>query len=348
MAVQKNINKNMSNLFKKAALLTDIHFGLKSNSQLHNNDCLNFVNWFIKTAKEENCETCIMLGDWHNNRSAINIVTLNYSLTALELLGSAFERVFFIPGNHDLYYRDKRDIQSAEWAKHIPNIEIVNDFYTEGDVSFVPWLVGDDHKKIKKINAKYMFGHFELPHFYMNAMIQMPDHGELKREHVSHVDHLFSGHFHKRQTNNNITYIGNCFPHNYADASDDNRGMGILEWGHDIEYRSWSEQPTYRVLNLSTLIDQADTILKPNMHCRVNIDINISYEEASFIKETFVTNYNLRELTLIPVKTATNNIDISTDNISFESIDTIVTSQITNITSDNYNPSLLLDIYRHL
>jgi DNA repair exonuclease SbcCD nuclease subunit len=155
----------MANLFKKAAVLTDIHFGLKSNSATHNDDCLNFVKWFIETAKAEDCDTCFMTGDWHNNRAAINIVTLNYSLTALELLGKAFDRVFFIPGNHDLYYRDKRDIQSAEWARHIPNIEIINDFYKEGDVSIVPWLVGDDHKKLGKIEAKYMFGHLELPHF---------------------------------------------------------------------------------------------------------------------------------------------------------------------------------------
>ena len=42
----------MSDLFKKAACLTDIHFGLKSNSSVHNQDCEDFVDWFIKTAKE--------------------------------------------------------------------------------------------------------------------------------------------------------------------------------------------------------------------------------------------------------------------------------------------------------
>jgi hypothetical protein len=338
----------MSNLFKKAAFLTDIHFGLKSNSHTHNKDCINFIKWFIRTAKEEECDTCFMLGDWHNNRAAINIVTLNYSLTALELLGQAFDRVFFIPGNHDLYYRDKRDIQSAEWAKHIPNIEVVNDFYEEGDVSIVPWLVGDDHKKIHKINAKYMFGHFELPNFYMNAMVKMPEHGELKNEHFGHVDHVFSGHFHKRQSGKNITYIGNCFPHNYADAGDDDRGMTILEWGKSPIFKSWPDQPRYRVFNLSNLLNNADSLLSPNMHCRVNIDIDISYEEASFIKETFVGTYNLRELTLNPIKNIDVGESIMLGNIAFESIDTIVTTQLTGITSDHYDLNLLLDIYRHL
>jgi hypothetical protein len=289
-----------------------------------------------------------MLGDWHNNRAAINIVTLNYSLTALELLGKAFDRVIFIPGNHDLYYRDKRDIQSAEWARHIPNIEIVNDFYSEGDVAIVPWLVGDDYKKIPKMNAKYMFGHFELPHFFMNAMVQMPEHGELRGEHFGHVDHMFSGHFHKRQTSKNITYIGNAFPHNYADAGDDERGMMILTWGEQPKFHAWPDQPKYRVYNLSDMLRTPETLLLPSMHCRVNIDVDITYEEATFIKETFVGTYNLRELTLIPVKNMDIGQDIQLGNIQFESIDTIVTNQLTNINSDHYDPKLLLDIYRHL
>ena len=36
----------MSNLFKKAAVCTDIHWGLKSNSLQHNLDCDQFIDWF--------------------------------------------------------------------------------------------------------------------------------------------------------------------------------------------------------------------------------------------------------------------------------------------------------------
>jgi DNA repair exonuclease SbcCD nuclease subunit len=336
------------NLFKKVAVCTDIHFGLKSNSLVHNQDCEQFIDWFIETAKAQGCETGMFLGDWHHHRASINLQTLNFSLRSLEKLSAAFERFYFIPGNHDLYYRDKRDIQSAEWARHIPNIEIINDFYKEGDVSIVPWLVGDDHKKLGKISAKYMFGHLELPHFYMNAMVAMPDTGEIKEGAFNGVEKVFTGHFHKRQTRGNITYMGNCFPHNYADAGDDARGMMIIEWGQDPVFHTWPGQPRYRVYNLSDVLRTPENLLLANMHCRVNLDIDISYEEATFIKETFVGTYNLRELTLLPVKNADIGQDIILGNIKFESIDSIVTSQLTNIASDHYDPNLLLDIYRHL
>jgi DNA repair exonuclease SbcCD nuclease subunit len=339
----------MSNLFKRAAVCTDIHFGLKSNSQLHNDDCLNFIKWFTAKAREEGCETAFFLGDWHNNRASINIVTLNYSLQALEHLNENFDAVYFIPGNHDLYYRDKRDVQSVEWAKHLKNVIICNDWHIDGDVVIAPWLVGDDHKKISKLNAKYMFGHFELPHFYMNAMVQMPDHGDVKREDFGHIEHVFTGHFHKRQTHNNITYIGNCFPHNYADAGDDARGMMILEWGKEPEYHAWPDQPKYRVHLLSDVLANTDALLQPGMHVRVNLDVDISYEEATFIKETFVNTYKLREITLIPQKFTDDNVEYDTQgNIMFESIDTIVTNQLTNINSEQYDPKLLMEIYRNL
>ena len=338
----------MTNLFKKAAIFTDIHFGLKSNSQLHNDDCLNFVKWATAKAREEGCETCLFLGDWHNNRASINIVTLNYSLRALEHLNDNFQRVLFIPGNHDLYYRDKRDIQSVEWARHLPNITICNDWYNSGDVVIAPWLVADDHKRIPKLQGKYMFGHFELPGYLMNAMVEMPDHGEVRREDFNNFEHVFTGHFHKRQTKKNITYIGNAFPHNYADAGDDDRGLTILEWGKEPEYHSWPNQPRYRVFQLSDVLKHTESMLLPGMHCRINIDIDISYEEASFIKETFIDQYKLREITLIPAKvTDLTEYEIQ-GNISFESVDQIVTGQLGSIESEQFNKTLLLDIYRNL
>lgn len=338
----------MANLFKKAMLFTDIHFGLKSNSTQHNQDCLAFTEWATSLAKEKGCETCIFLGDYHNNRASMNVLTMNYALKGLEVLSKNFDQVLFIPGNHDLYYRDKRDVQSSAWAKHIPNIRIVNHFLEEGDVAIVPWLLKDEHKRIEKLEAKYCFGHFELPHFYMNAMVQMPDHGEIQREHFAGCEHVFSGHFHKRQDGKNITYIGNAFPHNYSDVGDDKRGCAILEWGKPIEYFAWPDQPTYRSFLLSNVINNAEALLKPKMHVKVNLDIDISYEEATFIKETFVDTYKLREITLLPVKKDEALTDIQPGSIEFQSVDQIVTDQITQISSDHYDQKVLLDIYRSL
>lgn len=336
------------NLFKKAAMMTDIHFGLKSNSLQHNVDCQNFVEWFISEAKKEGCETCFFLGDWNHHRASINIHTLQFGLTALEHLSKAFDTVYVIPGNHDQYYRDRRDIHSMEWAKHLPNVVIVNDFFSKGDVTIAPWLVQDDYKKLKKMSGKYLFGHLELPHFFMNAMVEMPDHGEINDEHVSGFDKTFSGHFHKRQSRKNIWYIGNCFPHNYADAGDDARGMTILEWGQDPVFRSWPKQPLFRVHKLSDVLENPKGLLLPDSHVRVHLDIDISYEEANFLRETFIPEHKLREMTLIPMKAEQVEAGKSADGLKFESVDQIIIDQINAIESATFDKKILLEIYNNL
>jgi hypothetical protein len=95
----------------------------------------------------------------------------------------------------------------------------------------------------------------------------------------------------------------------------------------------------YRVMRLSEAIDNGSNIFVPNMHVRVELDIDISYEEANFIKETFVRDYNLREMALIPVKSTAVDIDMAPGEIKFESVDQIVTDQITNIESEFYDPN---------
>jgi DNA repair exonuclease SbcCD nuclease subunit len=336
-------------VFKKAAVFTDIHLGMKGNSRVHNQDCEDFVDWYIATAQANGCETGIFCGDWHHNRNSLNLTTMDTTIRCLEKLGAAFEQFLMFAGNHDLYYKDKRDVKSTEFAKHIPGITVVDEIKVVEDVALVPWLVGDEWRRIEKLQAKYLFGHFELPSFYMNAMVQMPDHGELKAEHFKNQEYVFSGHFHKRQKQGKIHYIGNAFPHNYADAWDDDRGMMILdrENGKEPEYINWDDCPKYRTIKLSQLIDEQATLLKSKMYLRVNLDIDISYEEASFVKETFMQQYNCREITLIPQKLL-EEINTDLDITQFESVDQIVSKEIQAIDTDSFNKKLLLEIYNEL
>ena len=335
-------------LFKKVACFTDIHYGLKSNSTTHLRDCEEFVDWFITEAQNAGCETCIFLGDWSHNRNSLNLFTLDSSLRCLEKLGAAFEQFYWFPGNHDLFYKDKRDIHSSAFGRHIPGVTVVDSITTLSDVTLVPWLVGDEWKSMKNIKSKYVFGHFELPKFFMNAMIQMPDHGELRAEDFTGPDYVFSGHFHKRQTNQKVIYIGNAFPHNFSDTWDDERGMMTLEWGGEPQFIDWPDCPKYRTVKLSDLIDKKDEIMKSKMHIKVNLDIDISFEEANFIKETFIADYDIREISLIQDKTNLDGTIDDNPDATFESVDQIVTEQLINIENGQFDKNTLLEIYNNL
>ena len=334
-------------LFKKAACFTDIHFGMKSGSRIHNQDCEDFVKWFCEEAKAAGAETCVFLGDWHHNRATTDVSTMNYTVSNLERLNETFEKVYFMVGNHDLFYKDKREINSIEFMRLFPNIVPITELFTEGDVTLLPWLVGEEWKTVKDIKSRYVFGHFELPYFKMNAMVEMPDHGELQPDHFVNQEYVFSGHFHKRQTKGNVTYMGNAFPHNYADAWDDERGMMFLEWGGKPEYKTWPDQPVFRTFKLSQLLENPEDHLRENMHCRVTIDVQITFEEANFIKEQFIPQFKLRELMLIPEKVEMES-NVDPIDVSFESVDTIVLNQIEQLDSETYDRRMLTEIYRDL
>lgn len=338
----------MANLFKKAMVWTDLHLGLKSNSVQHNEDCWEFTKWMCELAEEQGCETCLFLGDFHNNRNTINVMTLNYSLRCLEHVASKFEKTIMIPGNHDLFFKDRRDMYSVSWARNIPNLRIINEMESIGDCVFVPWMIGEDHKQIAKQRGRYMFGHFELPHFLMNAMVRMPEVGELRYEHFENFEKMFTGHFHKRQQQGNINYIGNCFPHNFSDAGDDARGCMILEWGEEPKFHAWPDSPRYRVYNISNIIEEPEKYMLPRSYVRLMLDVDVSYEEANFIKETFIETYQLRELSLISTKQDAHSEDTTGVSVAFESVDQIVNQNLLAVQSEFYEPALLLDIYKNL
>lgn len=336
----------MTNLFHKAAVFTDIHFGNKNNSKMYNDDCIDFIDWFIEQAKEKGCETCVFGGDWHHNRANLNISTMKYSLQGLRKLSNAFEKVYFILGNHDLYYRETREVNSIEFIKEFPNITLVDDVMVEGDVALVSWIVGEEWKTIPRIKSKYMFGHFELPTFKLNAMVEMPDHGGLNGDMFEHQDYVFTGHFHKRQIKKNVIYIGNAFPHNFSDAWDDDRGWMFLEWDKEPEFFAWPDAPKFKTIKLSSLLDAPEKYLLPKSNIRISLDIDITYEEANYIKDTFVEQYNLRDITLVPIKNTEHTEDAGAE-IHFETIDEIVVSQLKEL-DGSYDKSILIEIYQNL
>lgn len=340
-----------TNLFKRAAIFGDIHFGKKNNDRQFNSDCEEYIKWFIKQAKEFDVDTVIFLGDWHDNRHSIHVSTLNYSMSNLERLNDNFDKLFFISGNHDLYYKEKRELSSVAIGRNLDNITIINEFLHVGNVTFCPWLVGDEWKKIPDLAAKssYVFGHFELPNFMMNAMVEMPDHGGLNATHFKDVEFMaFSGHFHKRQVKDKVCYVGSPFPHTFADAWDDERGMVLLEWGQTPKFVNWPGGPRYRTMTLSDLLEDPLNQITSKTFAKIHSDLDITYEEVQFIKELFTNHFGPRKLDVIPMTKKGDDQDFADSDIKFQSVDQIVIEGLKNIDSLTMDKGTLIEIYRSL
>lgn len=333
-------------LFNRAAVYTDIHFGLRHNSREHNQDCIEFIQWLITESKTRSAETCIFMGDFHHHRSTINAETQNYMLDAMHLMNENFAQTFFIVGNHDLYYRENRTVSSSKFATLFPNITFIDEPTTIGDVSFIPWLVNDEWREIAKLTSRYIFGHFELPGFKMNAMVEMPDHGQLRADHFKHQEYIFSGHFHMRQTRGKVSYIGNPFGHNYADIWDFDRGAMFFEYGSAPDYVNYTAGPRFINIPLSSLLAAPETYLKPKTYLQAVLDLDISYEEAVFLRETFIEQYSVREFKLL--RNQDEEVKDKVIDTTLKTVDQIVIEKLTNIESDSFDPKILIDIYNNI
>jgi DNA repair exonuclease SbcCD nuclease subunit len=338
---------------EKTILFSDLHMGYKGNSLVFNQDCLDFIDFVIETAKKENIKKCFFLGDYFHVRSSINVNTLNYAITGIRKLSDYFDEVIMLLGNHDLYYRESLEIHSLEFVKEFPNIQIIDKITTIGDCTFVPWLVDNEWKKVEKINTPYIFGHFEIPGFLLNAMVPMPETGHLDSNSFnSHVKYIFSGHFHKRQKQRyksgyEIHYIGNSFPHNFSDANDLDRGVCIIKDDAEPRYVNWKETPNYLNIKLTELLDNPEDYINTKTYAKVTLDLNLTFDDAIFIREVFMKLFEAREIAFIHDKKEKEEYEDLTD-ITFESVDSIVIKALTTVESKTIDKRKLTEIYNSL
>jgi hypothetical protein len=182
----------------------------------------------------------------------------------------------------------------------------------------------------------------------MNAMVEMPDHGGLNADDFDDVTYwAFSGHFHKRQAKRKICYIGNPFPHNFADAWDDERGMMFLTWGEEPVFKAWPGAPKYKTLKMSELLEDPQGFLDERTYARVTTDVNINHDEAQFLKDTFAANFSPRKIDVMPGAKENEEQQFGTD-VIFQSVDQIVTEGLKGIDSLTVDKNLLIEIYRGL
>lgn len=339
--------------FKRAAFFTDIHFGKKSDSEIHNLDCLNYIKWFMTRVEEYECDRIIFLGDWFDNRSRLRVDTLHYSVQAVDLLTRSGIPIYWMVGNHDMFNKTNRDIQSLAFLQDNPRIKLINEITLEDDVLYCPWLVGNEFTHAVR-QCKYVFGHFELPLFLTNETYEMPDHGGITMNHFESCDAVFSGHFHKRQTklNNNkipVTYIGNTFAHNFNDVNDSERGCMMLDWDGDPFFLDWMDGPNYNRLPLSEMVAKIeDDSWKKTFNTASTIecedDLGIEFEESLEIKNIMLEH--VRDFNIRPRRVVDETLQQGKE-LEGEDTDELVIQHLRNLDTkgSEYDSNMLIDIY---
>lgn len=349
---------NKPKRLKKGAFCTDGHFGKKANSAVHNQDCLDYLEWFCDMVRADpEIDHIQFLGDWHENRSALNISTFNYAWRGAQMLNELGLPVFFTIGNHDLYHRHSRDVHSVPHFGEFENFIMVEEptvFEQIGDgVLICPYIFHEEYPSlVQYLDVPFWSGHFEFKGFVVTGqgreMPTGPDHTEFRGP-----EYIVSGHFHKRQAGDNVVYMGNWFPMDFGDAGDDARGMMVHDFDkNEMVFHDWDDCPTYRKCKLSQLIE-GEVELKTKMRVRCIVDVPIDFEESQKIREAMIAKYDLREFTLeesMELREALSETESGIDwgKHQLAGVDELVLQMLDEIESDHIDNTTLVGIYNGL
>lgn len=222
----------------KVALITDLHFGARSDNILFDSFFAEFYkNCFFPLLKANpDIEAVFILGDVFDRRKYVNYNLLRsckeYFFTPLSKTKLP---VTILVGNHDCYFKNTNDVNSLELLlSEYKNITILKDpkeICLDGlNILLVPWIFNEKFPESLKIIDRSVspvcFGHFEIAGFEMH-MGQTNDHG-LDRKMFDKFDLVLTGHFHHKSSDGLITYLGNPYEITWSDYNDP-RGFHVFD-----------------------------------------------------------------------------------------------------------------------
>lgn len=341
------------NLYR-AGVFTDIHLGRKNSSEVHNNDCIEFIKWFISECKKHEVDHIVFGGDWFENRDAISGKTLDYSHKAMQLIKDELGHLpfFFIVGNHDLVFRNTRNAFNTKIFEPFPNVTIIheNTSFEFGDkkVLFCPFLFPSEYgEQVRFINShEIVYGHFEFKGFVVTGDTKEMDHGP-EHSDFKKCKRIFTGHFHKRQNKDNVHYIGNTFPMDFSDANDKHRGMMVYDYpSDDVKYIDWDECPTYIKCNLSELLASPKKYLRAKATVTCEADIDVTYDEVLKLQKVLTKKYDLREMNIYePPETYAESEEVEDEDLESESTNVVVKNLLRKVKSKDIDSDKLIKFY---
>ena len=201
----------------KILLITDQHFGVR-------NDNLHFVEHYrkfyskivIPFLKASGIKEIINLGDTFDKRRSINYMSLEAAkemwFDPIKELGC---KMTALVGNHDIYYKNTLRINSPDELLGGYDIDVITEpttrSYDGTDILLLPWICDENYdrtlRSITESTAPVCMGHLELNGFEAHPGAFMT-HG-MDRSPYSKFEKVFTGHYHMKSKQDNITYLGN-------------------------------------------------------------------------------------------------------------------------------------------
>ena len=233
----------------KVAIITDLHFGARG-------DAITFVdymdkfytNTFFPTLQERGIKTILNLGDTFDRRKYINYNSLKRARQMFfDPIRDNGMVMHMLAGNHDTYYKNTNDTNSIDLLlNEYSNINVMAEacnLIVDGRKIFMlPWICSDNYEqsmeRMTDTDAEICMGHLEIAGFVMHRGVK--SHGGLNAERFRKFGLVYSGHYHHRNNDGHIYYLGNPYELTWADYKD-HRGFHI--WDTETMELEFIENP---------------------------------------------------------------------------------------------------------
>ena len=230
----------------KIAIITDTHFGAKGDSQVFLEYTFRFFDdIFFPMMKEQGITQVLHLGDLMDRRKYVNFHTLHQMRTRfMDRLLEENINVHCIVGNHDTYFKNTNDVNSPKelFDTKYPNFHIYTKPVVLGlgnkNFAMVPWVNKENQDEILQwihdVDAPILCGHFELDGY--QVMRNVRHNGGMDPRFCDRFDRVWSGHFHQKHENNNVSYFGTAYQMTFSDLFE-KKGFHIYDTDKDeIEF----------------------------------------------------------------------------------------------------------------
>ena len=330
----------------RMALLTDTHFGARKGSQLFHEYFQEFYEKrFFPELDRRSITSVVHLGDCFDVRKGIDYWSLDWAKTNFfDPLRERGIHLTMIVGNHDIFYKNSLKINSPRLnLREYDNITIIDSPQQIDDILMVPWICEDNAQEtfdvLESTDAKYCMGHLELAGFYANKEYKC-DHGT-DPNHFKKFQSVFSGHFHKKSSKGNITYLGNPYQMFWNDEGE-TRGFHIFDT--DTAELEFIPNP---VSMFHKIYCRPGQLVNPTKYS--NTFIKLIVEEGFTPIQTFNLVDSLYDEGCHDVKVIENiNTDIQ-EEIDVDMEDTLTTlTNYVNAMDSGLNKNNIMDIFKSL
>ena len=327
----------------KIAIISDTHFGHKNDSLFFLEESLKFFEeQFFPYLHQNNIKDVIHMGDLMDPRKYVNFNTLHQVKDRfIRFFADNNINLHITLGNHDTFYKNTNFINSInELFGDSKNI-ILYDKPTELQfdtlkIGIVPWITNDNENDcldfLQTTSASILIGHFEINGFEVVTNIRHSSGSD--SEMFSKFDKVLSGHFHLRQSKQNIHYLGTQYELSFGDVNS-KKGFSILDTDtRELEFI----ENTRKIFNIIRY-DDVNGFEKPdankirNTHVKV-IVLNKKKPKIFDMLMDALSTCELQELTVVEDFENNDNeeseVDITQDTISIIASEIDMNENITN------------------